>query len=341
MLEGQMCVKFLIILLLGSVRSFPLHANTITMSGEKNMEKLSWDENGYRTWEHKGYRVNYIESGDKRNPPVLLIHGFGANVYHWRYNIPSLSADHHVFAIDLLGFGLSDKPLLDYSAEVWRDQVLDFIANVINLSRSAENQMPCTVAGNSLGGFTALYAASSSEAIKNKLINGCILLNGAGRFRDPSSPPSEETPNWKKSITNFIQRLVITASFYYTKQPARIAQVLRQVYIDSTNVDDELIQSIQYASRDPNAAEVFYRIITRNGQGPSKCIDDLLEELRVPLLLLWGEKDPWIRPVYADRIQALYPAAKRVSLDAGHCPQDEVPLEVNEAIREFVKSCTK
>jgi pimeloyl-ACP methyl ester carboxylesterase len=62
--------------------------------------------------------------GDASKPPLLLIHGFGASVYHWRYNIPALSEKYHVYALDLLGFGLSDKPVQDYPAEVWKDQVL-------------------------------------------------------------------------------------------------------------------------------------------------------------------------------------------------------------------------
>ena len=126
----------------------------------------------------------------------------------------------------------------------------------------------------------------------------------------------------------------------YTKQPLRIAQVLKQVYpVDPSNVDDELVErfdylisasnlrfhhrtvpsikfctphfaliqsypvfplpamySIQYPAQNPNAPEVFYRVIAKNGNGPPVFIDDLLSTLKVPLLLLWGAKDPWIRP---------------------------------------------
>ena len=67
----------------------------------------------------------------------------------------------------------------------------------------------------------------------------------------------------------------------------------------------------------------------------------MVSQLKVPLLLLWGEKDPWIRPRAADSIQALYPAAKRVSVDAGHCPHDEAPQAVNAAIDEFMASVFK
>lgn len=246
-----------------------------------------------------------------------------------RFNIPALSEKYHVYALDLLGFGLSDKPVQDYPAEVWRDQVLDFIQEVV--------KRPCAVAGNSLGGFTALYASSSPVANANRLITSCILLNAAGRFRNPEGEVKKEVPKWRQSILDAIQRLVIGFSFIYTKQPARVEQILRQVYpVNADMVDSELVESIVHPSRHPNAAEVFYRVIKRNGNGPPVYVDDLLSSLEVPLLLLWGEKDPWIRPQAADKIQALYPKAVRVSVDAGHCPHDEAPAAVNAAIMDFV-----
>jgi pimeloyl-ACP methyl ester carboxylesterase len=290
--------------------------------------RLPYVEDGYGTWKWRDHDINYLELGDPSKPPILLIHGFGASCYHWRNNVPDLAKDYHVYAFDMLGFGGSSKPIQDYGAEVWRDQTLDFIEQVI--------QRPTTVAGNSLGGFTALYAASDDRG--KELITGCISLNGAGRFRDPTAPTQVTEKNvFMEGIMTAMQRLVIGASFIYTKQPARIEQVLKQVYpIDNSPVDEELVRSIQTPSFHPNAAEVFYRVITKNGAGPSVTVDDCLEKLECPLLLCWGEEDPWIRSASADKMQALYPSAKRVSIDAGHCPHDENPGQVNAAIREFV-----
>ena len=278
--------------------------------------KLPWIQDGYQTWKWKDHNINYIEMGDPTKPAIVLIHGFGASSYHWRYNLPNLAKDYHVFAFCKLGFGLSSKPILDYTPEVWRDQTVDFLKEIV--------QKPATLAGNSLGGFTSLYTAATEEA--KSMVNGVVLLNGAGRFRDGTVVEEEEKKGnpFIEALQTAIQRLVIGASFVITKQPARIAQVLRQVYpVDNKNVDDELVESIRYPSLDPNAAEVFYRVITKNGSGPSVYVDDLLKNLECPLLLCWGEYDPWIRPQAADKVQSLYPAAQRVSIDAGHCPHDE------------------
>ena len=339
----------------------------------KKETKLPWISNGYKSYKFNNYKINYVELGDKNKPSILLIHGFGASAYHWRYNIPILARDYHVYAIDLLGFGLSEKPIIEYNAEIWRDQTLSFIENVIY----KETGKSTVVAGNSLGGFTALYAASNSDQYNKKLINGCILLNAAGiiyyhiikyissssssslssfsyniilllilssiigRFKQFSEDPSKlvPKPEWQEKITAFIQRLIISISFIYTKQPARIEQVLKQVYpVNPNMVDNELVESIQFPAQDPNAAEVFYRVIKRNGNGPMTFIDDLLDQLKMPLLLLWGVEDPWIRMTSCNMIKELYPKASISNVNAGHCPHDEAPDVVNVEIDKFIKS---
>jgi pimeloyl-ACP methyl ester carboxylesterase len=244
-----------------------------------------------------GHNINYIDAGKSTdctgNPPLLLIHGFGASAYHWRNNIPALSQKYHVYALDLLGFGFSDKPIIDYGVDVWRDQVLSFIREVINRDSSRAPPQPCVVAGNSLGGFTALYAAADPEAINEKLISGCILLNAACRFRSAVQLPQDRvaTPSWAKSWSSALQKMVINLIFIYSKRPLRIAQVLRQVYpVQPDQVDAELVESIIMPTQHPNAAEVFFRVVSKMGVDPPVYANDLLERLHIPLLLLWGSK---------------------------------------------------
>ena len=313
----------------------------------RNNDQLPWVENGYNTWKWKGqHDINYIELGDETKPALVLIHGFGASSFHFRRNLPILARDFHVFAFCKLGFGLSDKPITDYSAEIWRDQTADFLKEVV--------QKPAVLAGNSLGGFTSLYTAATDEV--KPLVRGVILMNSAGRFRDNDNSKGAGAgaendgggdPNEAKeksgliaTLQNILQRAIISVSFLVTKQPKRIEQILRQVYpINSLNVDSELVESIRFPSLDPNASEVFFRVITKNGNGPVNVFnDDLLEKMDCPLLLCWGEHDPWIRPAVADKIQALKPSCTRINVEAGHCPHDENPKAVNDAIRNFMLS---
>jgi pimeloyl-ACP methyl ester carboxylesterase len=339
--------------------------------------RLPYSPTGYSTWEWKtrhgppapseggrgggpspttaSHSINYVEQGDPSRPAILLVHGFGASSYHWRHNIPVLAREYHVYAIDLLGFGWSDKPIMDYDASVWRDQIVDFVKEEI---LKDDDDRYVAIAGNSLGGFAAMYAAADVR-IKDR-VGGCVLLNAAGRFRDPSTEiddgQEKEAHPIVRYVTSAMQRFVIACSFVYTKRPERIEQILRQVYpVDDANVDGDLVSSIYAPALDGSAAEVFYRVIAKNGSGPNVFVDDVLRELHCPVLLAWGESDPWIRPSAADRMVRLHADfhgdnensvggggenggrrwIRRVSIDAGHCPHDEAPGAVNDAILTF------
>ena len=115
---------------------------------------------------------------------------------------------------------------------------------------------------------------------------------------------------------------------------------LLQVYIDKTNVDDDLVKSIVRAAQDPAAAEVFYRVIGGNSgvTGGGATVNQLLTKLdnKMPMLLLWGDLDPWIGPSSADRVKKFYPKADRVGIQAGHCPHDEKPAEVDRILADWV-----
>ncbi|KAF4402997.1 hypothetical protein G4B88_010449, partial [Cannabis sativa] len=69
----------------------------------------------YNFWTWKGRKIHYVVQGE--GSPVVLIHGFGASAYHWRYYIPELAKKHKVYAIDLLGFGWSEKAIIEYGME--------------------------------------------------------------------------------------------------------------------------------------------------------------------------------------------------------------------------------
>ena len=78
-------------------------------------------------WQWRGHNIYYVQAGKSQlqHPPLLLVHGFGASTDHWRKNIAQLRHDFEVWAIDLLGFGRSAKPKLEYGGDLWRDQIYD------------------------------------------------------------------------------------------------------------------------------------------------------------------------------------------------------------------------
>jgi pimeloyl-ACP methyl ester carboxylesterase len=101
--------------------------------------------------------------------PLVLIHGFGASIGHWRKNIPVLAAaGYRVFAIDLLGFGGSDKPALSYTLELWQQQLKDFW--------DAHITEPTVFIGNSIGALLSLMVVTEYPEIAA----GGVLINCAG-----------------------------------------------------------------------------------------------------------------------------------------------------------------
>ncbi|PSC74999.1 Haloalkane dehalogenase [Micractinium conductrix] len=307
----------------GTVQLRPL----TTELDSNGVERLALQPEGWNSWQWRGHNVNWLQAGDS-GPVVVLVHGFGVSVYHWRYNVPELAKTCRVYALDCLGFGWSSKPLADYNGyNLWRDQIADFI-------REVAGGEPAVLVGNSLGGYNAL----STAAFNQDLVRGVVLLNAAGRFDDGG--PEEEVQQkggfagLVEQVATFAKRAVVFASFVFAKQPARIRQVLNQVYVSPATIDDDLVRSIQLPAQDPNAAEVFYRVITARGEAMNRLLDRLND---IPLYLLWGEKDPWCVPARATQIQKHYPAAQRTDLNGGHCPHDDVTYsQVNENLACFV-----
>ncbi len=305
------------------------------------------------SWSYLGYEVYSISSNsinidkleaETDNPVVLLVHGFGASTDHWRYNIPALSKTHEVHAIDLLGFGRSEKPgELDYGGELWKDQIVAYVKECIG--------KPTVIVGNSLGGYAALAAGAALESQSA----GVVLLNAAGYFSDEAftSESTDLNSRIRKMIASgfsrdllvkwliypLIQRLI----FENLRRPDVIRKTLQQVYIDSTNVDDYLIESIRRPSLDPGAFQVFQKVFQARGL-KGKPIDELFQDLQSPLLLLWGDSDPWLRNAKAKQEKFRSFAQKaslkvtEVLLNAGHCPHDEVPDLVNKEVLNWLQS---
>ncbi|MCM0590047.1 MAG: alpha/beta fold hydrolase [Gloeotrichia echinulata CP02] len=291
-------------------------------------------------WVWRGHKVYYVSAPQKQQqrPPLLLVHGFGASTDHWRKNITGLCQDFEVFAIDLLGFGRSAKPKLQYSGDLWRDQLNAFINEVIGEKT--------VLAGNSLGGYACLcVAAQHSETVA-----GLVLLNSAGPFsvQQPTSEPealqSQIEPIQKPSslqqlVGKFIksifqQRLTQVLLFQYVRQRWVIRRTLKKVYLNQSAITDQLVEEIRRPADDKGAIDVFVSVFS-TPQGEK--VDVLLQQLTCPLLMLWGEADPWMNcRERSQKFRQYYPQLQEYFLGAGHCPHDEIPDQVNSLVRDWV-----
>lgn len=290
-------------------------------------------------WQWRGHNVYYVKAGEKRSqrPPLLLVHGFGASTDHWRKNIAELQSDFEVYAIDLLGFGRSQKPKIQYGGNLWRDQLNDFITEVIGEK--------AILAGNSLGGYASLCVAAQCP----DSAAGLVLLNSAGPFSQDQSiteaealeseiepPLNEKLQKLFGDIAKLIfkQPLAQFILFQYIRQPWVIRQTLEKVYLDKSAITDQLIEEIRRPSGDKGAFDVFCSVFS-TPQGEK--VDVLLQQLTCPLLLLWGEADPWMNAKErSKKFRQYYPQLTEYYLKAGHCPHDEVPNELNALLRDWV-----
>ncbi|CEF97596.1 Epoxide hydrolase-like [Ostreococcus tauri] len=312
-------------------------------SDGEGRERVALREGGWRTWTWRGYACNYISAGESNDGPIVtLVHGFGAHSYHWRYTIPALArAGYRVYALCMLGYGWSPKVEEKYCMEFWGQQVIDFSKEVAGASPTDKT----VIAGNSIGALAALYAASTSpESCK-----GLCLVNSAGNFEPDAAPGPEkktlaqravgdaremdavESKSFVDAIREQFSRLVATGIFYSTK--FRIKQILQQVY--EFEVDDDLVRSIDLAAQDPGAIDTFYQLSLAGSRTKVKA-GDLLADYDGALMLLWGEKDPWMTPTKAARIREIKPNALYAPVLGGHCPHDDAPTESNAELLKWL-----
>ncbi|MGA1264292.1 MAG: alpha/beta fold hydrolase [Prochlorothrix sp.] len=277
-------------------------------------------------WTWQGHSIRYTVAGQGK--PVVLIHGFGASIGHWRKNIPDLAAGgYQVFALDLLGFGASAKPNQEYSLELWQDLLCDFWQEKI--------QQPTVFVGNSIGALLALMLAANHP----DKTTGAVLLNCAGGLNHGSGDINPVFRGIMGFFTNIVNSEFFgPIVFNQVRRKSQIRRTLYQVYGNPEAVTSELVDMLYEPSCHEGAQKVFAAIL-RAPSGPTPA--ELLERLERPVLVLWGEKDPWA-PVSVGR-RMFQPHTEEPSLQfasipkTGHCPHDERPEEVNPRILDWLR----
>ncbi|KAK3040099.1 hypothetical protein RJ639_027825 [Escallonia herrerae] len=275
------------------------------------------DEGTYsiRIWRWNGYL--YSVAGQK-GPAVLLVHGFGAFLEHYRGNINGIcEGGNRVWVITLLGFGRSEKPNVIYTELMWAELLRDFIIEVVG--------EPAHLVGNSFGGYFVAIVAGLWPALAKSV----VLLNSAGNvvpgYSSVLSPGERRT----SGAAWFGARLLLT----YLRLGLR--NIVKNCYpVKPDRADDWLINEMLRASYDPGVVVVLESIFSFNLSLP---LNYLLEGLEGKVLVIQGMKDPISDS--KSKLAMLREECKGVvikELDAGHCPHDEQPEQVNSIIREWV-----
>jgi len=283
-----------------------------------------------RDWAWRGWQTRYTyvqpEHPLPNAIPIILIHGFGASLGHWRHNLFVLGQSHPVYALDLVGFGATEKPQAPYDAFFWARQVHDFWQTVI--------QQPAILVGNSIGSLIAITTAAEYP----QMVSGLVLIS----VPDPAVR-QEMIPAWCVPVVNGIENVIaapwlLKLIFYCVRRPGIVKSWAGIAYGDKSVVDQELVEILLNSAFDRGAADAFVRIIksmTSVKFGPS--VKQTLANLNLPILMLWGEQDRMIPTQFASQFAAVNPQIQLKMLpQAGHCPQDEQPEIVNELIQAWI-----
>jgi pimeloyl-ACP methyl ester carboxylesterase len=314
-------------------------------------------------WEWKPkFNVHYEKSGceNVNAPAVLFLPGFGVGSFHYEKQLKDLGRDYRVFALDFLGqgkslpvedptfsskdgsessvWGFGDETApwateLVYSTDLWREQVQYFIEEVIG--------EPVYIVGNSLGGFVALYFA----AYNPQLVKGITLLNATpfwGFLPNPTkSPRLAGIFKWAGTFplpTNV--RKVTEILWQKISNPESIGEILRQVYADHTTNVDKVFMSILEITEHPAAAASLASIMCApRGQLSFNEALSSCQGNNIPICLVYGKEDPWVKPWFGLDVKRQLPQAPYYEISpAGHCPHDEVPEVVNYLLRGWMKN---
>ncbi|KVF77126.1 DNA photolyase, N-terminal [Cynara cardunculus var. scolymus] len=248
-------------------------------------------------------------------PAILLVHGFGAFLEHYRDNINDIvEGGNRVWAITLLGFGRSEKPNVIYTELMWAEILRDFIVDVV--------REPVHLVGNSFGG----YFVSIVAGLWPTLATSVVLLNSAGHY----IPGYSSVPPSKERKTTGIAWLGARGLSFYLRLSFR--NLVKRCYpIKTDRADEGLLNEMSY---DPGVLVVLESIFTFD---PSIPLNYLLKGFEQKVLVIQGMRDPISdSKTKVSVVKRHFEEIIIKELDAGHCPHDEVPEEVNSIIREWV-----
>ncbi|MBW4577685.1 MAG: alpha/beta fold hydrolase [Aphanothece sp. CMT-3BRIN-NPC111] len=286
-----------------------------------------------RDWVWRGWQTRYTyirppQADARLSAPVLLLHGFGGSIGHWRHNLASLGQHNTVYALDMLGFGASRKAQVIYKIDLWVEQVYDFWRTFI--------QKPVVLVGNSIGSLVCMAVANAHP----EMVKGIAMIG-----LPDMSAREEAIPKWLQPAIATIESLfaspvVLKTVFHLVRRPSVVRKWAGIAYANPTAVSDELVEILTGPAQDRGAAGAFSAILKGmiGAQfGPS--VKAVLPTLEIPMLLIGGRQDRMIPHSLYTRFSDLNSKLQLVALDnAGHCGHDECPEQVNQIVRDWIDS---
>jgi pimeloyl-ACP methyl ester carboxylesterase len=265
----------------------------------------------------KTVRLAVHEAG--RGKPILLLHGLGASSYTWRTIMPQLARTHRVIALDLKGFGQSDKPLDDaYSISDQARLVEDYIVR--------NNLRGVTLVGHSFGGTVAMAVALDDAQNGPHRIERLVLIDSLA---------------YKQPVPFFFRllRTPILGELGLSLVPPDVqaARALAIAYYHGERVRDETVASYAEPLRSEGGKHALLSTVESLTKEDADAFSARYPKLKTPTLLIWCEHDRIVPLRFGKRLSQDLPNAKvEVIEECGHIPQEEEPGETLTAMKSFL-----
>jgi pimeloyl-ACP methyl ester carboxylesterase len=251
-----------------------------------------------------GQTIHYFDVGS--GPVVVLVHGLGSRKEDWLPVLEPLSQKYRLLVPDQIGFGKSDKPLLDYCVQTYVDFLNEFLRQL--------KVEKASLVGASLGGWiAALYAVELSGGARLVPVEKMVLVDAAGLKHDT---PSNLNPSTLAGMRGLMEKV-----FYDTSWLGEDA--LRKVFTDKLSAHDGY--TVHSLLSNP--------VIATEG------LDDRLGSIKTPTLVIWGKQDKLVPLSSGERYAAGIAGAKLVTFEkCGHAPPAEKTEEFVGTVMAFLGS---
>ncbi len=251
-----------------------------------------------------GNRIRYLEEGNSKDS-VILLHGLGGTADRWLPIFPHLNKKFRVIAPDLIGYGLSDKPQVDYTPNLFTKTILSFLEAL-----ALENVF---MVGTSLGGEVVAECAAVHEPKIKKI----VMVAPAGIMK-------KSTP---------VLDAYIMAALYPTHETVKSAY--QMMAGKDSEINDRSVENFISSMTKPNAKMVF--LSTLLGMKNSPPLNEKLNQIKIPALLVWGSEDRMIPIDFAKDFVSSIPNCEFVTINGcGHIPYEEKPIEFSKIVLDFL-----
>jgi pimeloyl-ACP methyl ester carboxylesterase len=260
-----------------------------------------------------GLKVGYRELGE--GPPVLLVHGWPTSSHLWRDVMPAMAGGNRVIAVDLPGFGVSDKPVDATYDFAFFERAIEGLLEALGVGEVG-------IAVHDLGGPVGVHwAIRNPDRVTRLALLNTLLF-----------------PPFAPEVMEFVTQLMTPGEREKLTSREGLGELMRLAFADDANVSEDVLDAIVAPFPDDGSRLALARAgVGLDLEGLAE-IDKRFSELRMPLRAVYGEQDG-VLPDVAEtmaRVKREHPETEVTALpDCGHFLQEEAPERVGELLAEF------